>query len=94
MVWAAFSGHRKSPLILIEKDSEARRGGVTGRVYLRMLQEQLPSLCLNTTVFLQDNAPMHTYTLVRQWLADNGITAMDWPPYSPDLNPIRTVGYL
>ena len=28
---------------------------------------------------------------VKNWFANNGIPVMDWPPYSPDLNPIEMV---
>jgi len=39
--------------------------------------------------FLQDNDPKHKSALVRTWLFNNGIQCIDFPPYSPDLNPIE-----
>lgn len=39
--------------------------------------------------FLQDNDPKHKSNLVRAWLFNNGIQCIDFPPYSPDLNPIE-----
>jgi hypothetical protein len=39
--------------------------------------------------FLQDNDPKHKSTIVRTWLFNHGIQLMDFPPYSPDLNPIE-----
>ena len=42
---------------------------------------------VDSTVFQHDNAPCHRATLVTQWL--NNITVLDWPPQSPDLNPIE-----
>ena len=39
--------------------------------------------------FLQDNDPKHKSTLVRTWLFNHGIQCLDFPPYSPDLNPIE-----
>lgn len=39
--------------------------------------------------FQQDNDPKHSSRLVQDWLHNNGITCLDWPPYSPDLNPIE-----
>ena len=41
--------------------------------------------------YLQDNAPTHTARVTRKWLHDHGITCLDFPPYSPDLNPIENV---
>jgi uncharacterized coiled-coil protein SlyX len=41
--------------------------------------------------FLQDNAPQHKSSLVRSWLFNNGIQCIDFPPYSPDLNPIENL---
>ena len=42
-------------------------------------------------IFQQDNAPPHTAGITKQWLANCGIPVLDWPPYSPDLNPIEQV---
>ena len=41
--------------------------------------------------FLQDNDPKHTSLIVKQWLFRNGIQCIDFPPYSPDLNPIENL---
>ena len=40
---------------------------------------------------MQDNASIHTAQAVRQWFLDHGIRTTDWPPYSPDLNPIENL---
>ena len=40
---------------------------------------------------MQDGASIHTAHIIKRWLADNGIEVVDWPPYSPDLNPIEHV---
>jgi hypothetical protein len=89
MVWAAFSGIRRSQLVVMEGDIMAKRGGVTGRVYREMLEEELPTIMDVDSIFMQDNAPIHTCKLVKEWFTDMGFTVMDWPPYSPDLNPIE-----
>jgi len=41
--------------------------------------------------FMQDNAPGHAAKYTREELEDRGIRVIDWPPYSPDLNPIEAV---
>ena len=42
-------------------------------------------------LFQQDGAPAHTSKLTQAWLNENipdFITKEEWPPYSPDLNPM------
>jgi len=41
--------------------------------------------------FQQDNDPKHTSRLVRDFLFQKGIQLLEWPPYSPDLNPIENL---
>jgi transposase len=41
--------------------------------------------------FLQDNDPKHTSIPVRTWLHNKGVQCLDFPPYSPDLNPIENL---
>ena len=41
--------------------------------------------------FLHDNAPTFKANVVQKWLHDNGITCVEHPPYSPDLNPIENL---
>jgi transposase len=40
-------------------------------------------------IFQQDNDPKHTSKKAKKWIEDNDITLLDWPPQSPDLNPIE-----
>jgi transposase len=40
---------------------------------------------------LQDNDPKHKSNLVQTWLFNHGISLLDFPPYSPDLNPIENL---
>ena len=41
--------------------------------------------------FLHDNYKKFTSGLVKKWCFDNGIQCLDFPPYSPDLNPIEHI---
>ena len=40
-------------------------------------------------IFMHDNAPPHRARITQDWLAGHGIPVLEWPPYSPDLNPIE-----
>jgi len=41
--------------------------------------------------FQQDNAPQHTSHLAHRWFHNHGVDLIDFPPYSPDLNPIENL---
>jgi DDE superfamily endonuclease len=42
-------------------------------------------------VFMQDSAPAHAAKGTIEDLQERGITCIQWPSYSPDLNPIESV---
>lgn len=41
--------------------------------------------------FLQDNDPKHKALITTNYLFSLGVQCLDFPPYSPDLNPIENV---
>lgn len=42
-------------------------------------------------VLMQDGAGPHKAKVVYKYLKNKGVTVIDWPPRSPDLNPIETL---
>ena len=40
---------------------------------------------------MQDNARCHVSRETKAWLERQNIPIMDWPPYSPDLNPLKNL---
>lgn len=90
MVWGAFYGRGvQSGLHWLGRDPKAKRNGYTAASYVGVLDEELPILWEPGLLFMQDNAPIYTSRLARDWLEENGIDVLDWPPYSPDWNSIK-----
>ena len=55
-------------------------------------QQLFAAAGVNSHVWLMDNAPAHAAKATQQYLRRSGIkTCKDWPPNSPDLNPIENV---
>jgi transposase len=70
-------------------------GRMDSELYVKILAgEMLQSLDFHDKskaeiVFMQDNDPKHKSRLAMEWLQSQGIELLDWPPQSPDLNPIE-----
>ena len=77
--------------MIIEGDQNAKRRGVTVKVYLEVLAEYLPTILEYNSIFMQDNAPIHKANKVTEFFQEIGINVMAWPLYSPDLNPIKNL---
>jgi hypothetical protein len=66
-------------------------------MYVEILADEmsgsLEHLGLNRAevVFQHDNASTHKAKVCLDCLDDHGIEVMEWPPYSPDLNPIENL---
>lgn len=90
IIWAAVGESiDRSELILMERDERSPGGGYTSFSYTDTLEEGLVPI-YNGETFVQDNAPVHTSGYTINWLAEKGIHVLiEWPPYSPDLNPIE-----
>ena len=43
------------------------------------------------TYFMQDGASVHTAKIVKEWFKTHNIKVLDWPPQSPDFNPIENL---
>ena len=59
-------------------------------LYRRVLPTLLSSINQNA-IFQQDNAPVRTAYNVQDALNDIECEIIEWPPYSPDLNPIENL---
>jgi len=94
MVWACIwlderGRPRRSKLVIMERDPDAAHNGYSAQSYIKTLRKGLLPHYQRSQLFMQDNASIHTARAVRAFLAEHGITTINWPPYSPDLNPIE-----
>jgi transposase len=67
---------------------------MTKQVYLEILGDEMGRSVEHLgfdpgeVIFQQDNASSHKAKVCMQWFEDHGIELLEWPPSSPDLNPI------
>ncbi|UYV84668.1 Transposase [Cordylochernes scorpioides] len=85
MVWGAIAYDSRSPLLRIQGTMTAQRyvDDVLRQVTLPYLQG------VPNALYQQDNARPHTARISQQALQD--VQMLPWPPYSPDLSPIKHV---
>jgi DDE superfamily endonuclease len=91
MVWGAIWKGGRSDLVIMTRNESLLRGGYSANLYIDVLDEQIPICFEPGRRFMQDNARIHTAKKVKSWFEDNSIPLLEWPPYSPDINPIENV---
>ncbi len=89
MIWAAMSSAGVGPLCFLKST-------VNAAIYQEILEHfMLPSAEKlygdADFIFQQDLAPAHTAKGTKSWFNDHGVTVLDWPANSPDMNPIENL---
>lgn len=91
MFWGSFSKHAAGRLV-------STKGNVDAAEYIDILNENLigqleiaKDMFPGTWRLMQDNAPAHTASATKAFLRRKKVDFIDWPPYSPDLNPIENI---
>ncbi len=89
-IWAAMSSAGVGPLCFLKST-------VNASIYQEMFEDfMLPSADTlygdADLIFQQNSAPAHTAKGTKSWFNDHGVTVLDWPANSPDLNPIENLG--
>ncbi|GFY20497.1 transposable element Tcb1 transposase [Trichonephila clavipes] len=81
-------------IILVSRsDLHVQSVRMTGHIYRDVILKQYVHLFRGAMgaefLFIDDNARLHLANIVDEYLQSEDITRMDWPAYSPDLNPIE-----
>ncbi len=89
LIWAAMSSAGVGPLCFLKST-------VNAPIYQDILEHfMLPSADKlyedADLIFQQDFAPAHTAKGTKSWFNDHGVTVLDWPASSPNLNPIENL---
>jgi len=88
-IWGCFASHEIG-------QAEIFLGDLNGKLYRRILEGNLKPTYKKffpegQWYFQHDNDPSHSCNLAKTWFHSNGVTVLDFPPWSPDLNPIENV---
>ncbi len=70
---------------------------VNAAIYQEILEHFMPADKLYGDadfIFQEDLAPAHTAKGTQSWFNDNGVSVLDWPANSPDLNPVENLWVL
>lgn len=91
MLWGCFGANGVGMIRFLEKGETCNSAW-----YLKVLNQQVHwsanSLFRGAEFYLQDDgAPCHRSKIVKDFIKQRGWKTLDWPPQSPDLNPIENL---
>ena len=83
-----FSSQGTTPLVRLQTR-------VNAQIYKNIVQDHvvpiIKNLGFDRATFMQDNALCQKPKVVMSYLSEQYFEIMDWPPQSPDLNPIENL---
>lgn len=90
MFWGCISKHGRGPLLQIQQTMDSKQYKKVLKDYFIPEATYLQDLGVPVKL-MHDNAPAHRAKLIKDYLADSNIEFIEWPAYSPDLNPIENI---
>ncbi|KAI6650840.1 Transposase [Oopsacas minuta] len=92
MVWAGVSSVGRTPLVFVPAGVKIN-AATYKELILQSIVKDLGEMMFENQpfIFQQDGAPAHTANSTQEWLWTNipdFISKVEWPPSSPDLNPL------
>ena len=92
-VWACISPFGVGPLVRYSGSMDHTKYIIILNTYLMQAYPKLRGTNTRpgTLLFQQDNAGAHRDHHTKAWLKDNRVYTLEWPSFSPDLNPIENL---
>ncbi|KAI1007552.1 hypothetical protein K3495_g672 [Podosphaera aphanis] len=89
MFWGCIAGTEQGASLFWEKEW----GTITSDTYSQRIVPLIHGMVSMKSQLsvMQDNAPAHASAATMNELRERSITTINWPPFSPDLNPIEHV---
>ena len=88
MVWCCMSYQGIGELVFIDITMDRI---VYANILANSLAPSAAKIGLQEYIFQHDNDPKHASAHVRNFLANTGVSVLEWPSQSPDLNPIENL---
>ena len=88
MIWGCMTAHGPGYMCKLQ-------GKMDQHLYKQILEDELcqtidyNGMDMDHLIFQQDNDPKHTAKSVQEWLSEQQFRVLQWPPQSPDINPIE-----
>ena len=92
-VWSCFCGSEMGPLVILKDGARmtSQRYLETVKRYYIPFYRYMVRKYGRDVVMQEDNTPWHIANIVRDYLRQQGVKLLRWPPQSPDLSPIENL---